>query len=101
MLGRGRGRQDHRFVVQIGDCGTGGLAGEPAGLETDLAGAEPSVVDNGFGAVNTLHGRDLLGVLGVPRGPAGRPWRAMAIAARSSPQPPPPLPPPAPTPANP
>ena len=60
MSGCGRRRQDHRLVVQVGDSGTGGLAGEPTGLKTDLADAEPPVINNGFGAMHTLHGWDLL-----------------------------------------
>src|SRR6478752_5164158 len=46
LAGRG-GRQQHGLVVEVGDDGAGGLLGQPAGLETDGAGAEAPVVDNG------------------------------------------------------
>ena len=39
--------QQHGLVVEICDDGAGGLLGQPAGLETDGAGAEAPVVDSG------------------------------------------------------
>ena len=47
VLRRGRRRQDHGLVVEVGGDGAGGLAGEAAGLETDGAGAVLAVVDRG------------------------------------------------------
>jgi hypothetical protein len=48
LAGGGR-RQQHGFVVEVGDDSAGGLLGQPAGLESDGAGAEAPVVDYGFG----------------------------------------------------
>ena len=41
---------------RIDEGGAGGLAGQPAGLEPDFVYAKFAVVDDGFGAVHTLHG---------------------------------------------
>ena len=46
LAGGGR-RQQHGLVVEVGDDGAGGLLGQPTGLETDGAGAEAPVVDDG------------------------------------------------------
>ena len=46
-----RGREKHRVVVEVGDDGTGGLTGEPAGLEPDGVRAVLAVVDRGNGFV--------------------------------------------------
>ena len=46
-LAGGGGRQQHGFVVEVGDDGAGGLLGQPTGLESDGAGAEAPVVDGG------------------------------------------------------
>ena len=46
LAGGGR-RQQHGLVVEVGDDGARGLLGQPAGLETDGAGAEAPVVDDG------------------------------------------------------
>src|SRR5690606_35768167 len=56
------GGQHHRLVVEIGDGGAGGLTGQTARLETDGAGAELAVVDDGFGGrdLGTLHWYSLL-----------------------------------------
>src|SRR5699024_7578527 len=62
MLARGGGRQQHRVVVEVGDDGTGGLLGQPSGLEPDLAATEVTVVYGGDGLedpVFDLNGRDL------------------------------------------
>lgn len=48
VLGRGGGGQ-HHGVAQVGDGSTRGLAGQPTGLEPDLAGAGGTVVDRGGG----------------------------------------------------
>ncbi|MGY3679306.1 hypothetical protein ACVWXU_002929 [Streptomyces sp. TE33382] len=53
-LGGGGGRQHHGVVVQVRDGGAGGLLGQAARLEADGAGAEGSVVDNGFGVVGLV-----------------------------------------------
>ena len=47
LLGGRGGRQQHGVVVEVGDDAAGRLAGEPAGLEPDLAGAEGPVVQHG------------------------------------------------------
>ncbi|PQM47189.1 hypothetical protein C1Y40_02623 [Mycobacterium talmoniae] len=46
LAGGGR-REQHGLVVEVGDGGTGGLLGQPTGLEPDGAGAEAPVVDGG------------------------------------------------------
>ena len=58
VLAVGGGRQQHRLLVEVGDGGAGGLAGQAARLEADGAGAELAVVDNGFGGddFGSLHG---------------------------------------------
>src|SRR5579875_372408 len=55
LAGDGRG-QDDGLVVEDGERGTRRLTGEPARLEPDFAYAVLAVVDNGFGALDTLHG---------------------------------------------
>ena len=55
LAGRG-GRQQHGVVVEVGDDRSGGLLGQPAGLEADGAGAEPAVVDDGDGLVDAGFG---------------------------------------------
>ena len=57
-LRRGGGREQHRLVVEVGDDGAGGLAGQAAGLEADGAGAEGAVVEDGGGLVDTGLGVD-------------------------------------------
>src|SRR6185312_9751597 len=46
LAGGGR-RQQHGFVVEVGDDGACSLLGEAAGFESDGAGAEAPVVDDG------------------------------------------------------
>src|SRR5690606_16776293 len=71
LLGRGRRRQHHRVVVEVGHGGAGGLAGQPARLEADPAGAERAVVDDGLGALRTVdtygfsHGKPPKGSISV------------------------------------
>ena len=42
------GRQQHGFAVQVGGDRTLRLLGEASGLEPDCAGAEASIVEDGF-----------------------------------------------------
>ena len=56
VLRRRGGRQQHGLVVEVGDDGAGGLAGQPPGLEPDGAGAEAPVVDHGGGLVHRVVG---------------------------------------------
>ena len=56
LLARGGRRQDDGLVVQDDEGGAGRLTGETAGFEPDFAYAKFAVVDNGFGALHTLHG---------------------------------------------
>jgi hypothetical protein len=54
LAGRG-GRQQHRVVVEVRRDTAGGLTGEESGLEPDLAGAESSVVNDGFDGGDVTH----------------------------------------------
>ncbi len=45
VLARSGGRQQHGLVVEVRDDRTGGLLGQPSGLEADRASAELAVVD--------------------------------------------------------
>jgi hypothetical protein len=56
MLGRGGSGQDDGLVIEEHYGGTSCLAGKTSGFEPDSADAEIAVIDNGFGAVHTLHG---------------------------------------------
>jgi hypothetical protein len=56
LPGRRGGGEHHGLAVQRHQCGTGGLTGQPARLEPDRMYAKFAVVDDGFGAVDTLHG---------------------------------------------
>src|SRR5690606_18420153 len=58
---RGRG-EDHRVVVEVDGDGAGGLLGEAAGLEADLATAVGAVVDDGGGGgdFRAFHGHGYL-----------------------------------------
>src|SRR5665648_1157841 len=61
LAGRG-GRQQGRVLVEVGDDGAAGLAGQAAGLESDDTGAEAAIVDDGLGGLDlgSLHGDALL-----------------------------------------
>src|SRR5665648_407994 len=56
------GRQQGRVLVEVGDDGAAGLAGQTAGLESDGTGAEAAIVDDGLGGLDlgSLHGDALL-----------------------------------------
>ena len=54
LFARGRGREQHGLLVEVGDHRAGGLLREPAGFKTDGAGAEAPVVDGGGCFVDAL-----------------------------------------------
>ena len=56
LLARGSRRQDDGLVIQGDEGGPGRLTREATGLKSDFAYAKFAVVDNGFGALHTLHG---------------------------------------------
>src|SRR5690606_15319401 len=49
LLAGAGGRQEHRLLVEVGGDGALRLLGEASGLEPDSAGAEASIVEDGFG----------------------------------------------------
>ena len=52
VLRHGGGREEHGVLVEVRRDGALGLLGETTGLETDGAGAELAVVQNGFGELD-------------------------------------------------
>ena len=96
-LARGRRREQHGLVVEVGRDGAGGLTGEQAGLELDRALAELAVVEDGLdsGDDGFTHGsRILLSLRGAIRGvhpscggPSKVPRGRSSIEARRSTRP--------------
>jgi hypothetical protein len=48
VLAGAGGRQEHRLLIEVGGDGALRLLGEASGFETDSAGAETAVIENGF-----------------------------------------------------